>query len=158
MIELEMDGERLQQLLNKIEWAIGDTAPLMRSLAAEMAAQTEENFEGGGRPSWEELSEIRIEQREKGGTWPGQILQVTSGGLAASISSHSTDATAVVGSNKPYAAMMQFGGTREQFPHLWGDIPARPFLPMDDKGTLQPEAEETLLDLARLHLQRAIGL
>ena len=27
-----------------------------------------------------------------------------------------------------YAAMQQFGGTKSQFPHLWGDIPARPFL------------------------------
>lgn len=24
--------------------------------------------------------------------------------------------------------MMQFGGTKAAFPHLWGDIPARPFL------------------------------
>ena len=28
----------------------------------------------------------------------------------------------------PYAAMMQFGGTRSRFPSLWGDIPSRPFL------------------------------
>lgn len=33
-----------------------------------------------------------------------------------------------VGSPKVQAAMMQFGGTKAQFPHLWGDIPARPFL------------------------------
>ena len=33
-----------------------------------------------------------------------------------------------VGSDLPYAAMMQFGGTKARFPHLWGDIPARPFL------------------------------
>jgi phage virion morphogenesis protein len=33
-----------------------------------------------------------------------------------------------VGSPMEYAAMQQFGGTKSQFPHLWGDIPARPFL------------------------------
>jgi phage virion morphogenesis protein len=33
-----------------------------------------------------------------------------------------------VGSPMVYAAMQQFGGTKSQFPHLWGDIPARPFL------------------------------
>jgi len=34
-----------------------------------------------------------------------------------------------------YAAMMQFGGTKSEFPNLWGDIPARPFLGIseDDK-------------------------
>lgn len=33
-----------------------------------------------------------------------------------------------IGSPKVYAAMQQFGGTKAQWPHLWGDIPARPFL------------------------------
>ena len=33
-----------------------------------------------------------------------------------------------VGSNRVYAAMMQFGGTKAAYPHLWGDIPPRPFL------------------------------
>lgn len=37
-----------------------------------------------------------------------------------------------VGSAKPYAAMQQFGGKRSQWPHLWGDIPARPFLGLSD--------------------------
>ncbi|MCX8506510.1 MAG: phage virion morphogenesis protein [Alphaproteobacteria bacterium] len=32
------------------------------------------------------------------------------------------------GSSMEYAAMHQFGGTKAQFPNLWGDIPARPFL------------------------------
>lgn len=33
-----------------------------------------------------------------------------------------------IGSPMVYAVMQQFGGTKSQFPHLWGDIPARPFL------------------------------
>jgi len=33
-----------------------------------------------------------------------------------------------VGSTMEYAAMQQFGGRKSEFPHLWGDIPARPFL------------------------------
>lgn len=33
-----------------------------------------------------------------------------------------------VGSTMEYAAMQQFGGKKAEFPHLWGDIPARPFL------------------------------
>ncbi len=33
-----------------------------------------------------------------------------------------------VGSNRVYAAMQQFGGTKADHPHLWGDIPARQFL------------------------------
>lgn len=37
-----------------------------------------------------------------------------------------------IGSPKVYAAMQQFGGTKAQWPHLWGDIPARPFLGVSD--------------------------
>ena len=33
-----------------------------------------------------------------------------------------------VGTNLVYGAMQQFGGTKARYPHLWGDIPARPFL------------------------------
>lgn len=37
-----------------------------------------------------------------------------------------------VGSPMEYAAMQQFGGKKESYPNLWGDIPARPFLGVSD--------------------------
>lgn len=40
--------------------------------------------------------------------------------------------TVSVGSPMVYAAMFNFGGTRDAFPHLWGDIPAREFLGFSD--------------------------
>lgn len=158
MFTVELDHQRLQSVLRKIEWAVGDLAPLMRGIAAEMARQTEENFENEGRPDWADLSDTTTERREKDGNWPGQMLQISAGGLAASITSHATDSSALVGSNKPYAAMMQFGGDKSEFPHLWGDIPGRPYLPMDVEGELQPEAEEAILELALAHLEKAARL
>lgn len=155
MITVELDSPRLQQTLNRIEWAVGDLTPLMRGVAAEMASQTEENFEEEGRPDWTDLSDVTTERRAKNGNWPGQMLQVSAAGLAASITSYSDDSSALVGSNKPYAAMMHFGGEQSEFPHLWGDIPARPYLPMDAEGVLQPEAEEAILELALNHLEKA---
>lgn len=158
MLTIELEHQHLQQTLNKVEWAIGDLAPLMRGIAAELASQTEQNFENEGRPQWAELSDTTTERRSKNGTWPGQILQVSAAGLAASITTHATDSSALVGSNKPYAAMMQFGGEQADFPHLWGDIPARPSLPMEATGALQPEAEQALLELALSHLKQAVSL
>ena len=155
MFTVELDHQRLQATLRKIEWAVGELAPLMRGIAAELASQTEENFGEEGRPEWEDLSDVTTTRREKNGNWPGQMLQVSSAGLAASITTQATDSSALVGSNKPYAAMMQFGGTKSDFPHLWGDIPGRPYLPMDAEGELQPEAEEAILDLAMNHLEKA---
>ena len=158
MFTVQLDHQRLQETLRTIEWAVGDLAPLMRGIAAELASQTEENFEAEGRPDWQSLSEVTLARREAAGYGPGQMLRLTAGGLAASISTHSDDSSALVGSNKPYAAMMQFGGDKSDFPHLWGDIPSRAYLPMDAEGQLQPEAEEAILDLAMDHLKRAARL
>ncbi len=158
MITVELDHERLQAALRRVEWAVGDVAPLMRGIAAELVSQTEENFAEEGRPDWADLSETTTERRAKTGNWPGQILQISSAGLAASVTSHADDSSALVGSNKPYAAMMHFGGTKSAFPHLWGDIPGRPFLPMDVEGQLQPEAEEAILELAMSHIERVARL
>lgn len=158
MITIELDHERLQQALQQVEWAVGDLAPLMRGVAAELASVTEQNFADQGQSgnAWPGLSDVTIARREESGTWPGQMLQVTAGGLASSITTRADDSSALVGSNKPYAAMMHFGGDKEDFPHLWGDIPARPYLPMDAEGNLQPEAEESILDLALDHLRSAV--
>jgi phage virion morphogenesis protein len=158
MFTVELDHQRLQDALRKVEWAVGDLAPLMRGIAAELLSQTEENFEKEGRPEWTGLSDTTIERRAKNGNWPGQMLQVSAAGLAASVTSLATDSSALVGSNKPYAAMMHFGGEKSDFPHLWGDIPGRPFLPMDVEGVIQPEAEEAILELALHHLEQAARL
>ncbi|MNK88787.1 Phage virion morphogenesis family protein [compost metagenome] len=158
MITVDIEHKRLQDALHKVEWAVGDLAPLMRSAAAELLSQTEENFENEGRPDWADLSDVTTGRREKSGNWPGQILQISSAGLAASVTSAATDSSALVGSNKPYAAMMHFGGDKSEFPHLWGDIPSRPFLPMDAEGVIQPEAEAAILELALHHLHKAARL
>lgn len=51
-----------------------------------------------------------------------------------------------VGSILEYAAIQQFGGTKQEFPHLWGDIPARPFLGISN------EDERTILEIIEDHL------
>ncbi len=57
--------------------------------------------------------------------------------------SYSADADSVtIRNTMPYARMMQFGGTVQEWPHLWGDIPARPFAPLDPYGHLTDEATE----------------
>lgn len=157
MLTVELENQRIQNVLREIERAVGNLTPLMRGVAVELAQQTEQNFENEGRPEWAELSDTTTERRAKRGHWPGQILQVSAAGLAASITTHATDSSALIGSNKPYAAMMQLGGDQADFPHLWGDIPGRPYLPMDATGALQPEAEQALLELALSHLKQAVG-
>ena len=56
-----------------------------------------------------------------------------------------------------YAAMMQFGGQKSEFPQLWGDIPARPYLPMDSNNNLQQHAEEAVLSHIFDHLKATVS-
>jgi phage gpG-like protein len=48
--------------------------------------------------------------------------------------------------------MQQFGGTKAQFPNLWGDIPARPFLPITADGALYPAEESLIVDTLQRYL------
>lgn len=54
-----------------------------------------------------------------------------------------------VGSPEVYAAMQQFGGSKAEFPNLWGDIVARPFLGVSDSDAVAIEqtAEDYLASL-----------
>ena len=38
MITVELNHQRLQDALRRVEWAVGDVAPLMRGIAAELAS------------------------------------------------------------------------------------------------------------------------
>ena len=57
---------------------------------------------------------------------------------------------AEISSVLPYAAMMQFGGAKAVYPHLWGDIPARPFFGIS-------EADRTnILDIVTEYIEAAV--
>lgn len=124
MIEVKVDTSGLSKLLRDIQVRAGNLRPALTKIAGEMAASTEENFDQEGRPRWPNLSASTQKQRAaKGKT--GKMLQV-SGQLAASISQRVTEDSAIVGTNKIYAGIHQFGGMagrKRQTP-----IPARPFL------------------------------
>lgn len=116
----------MEQLAEKTS----DLRPLMRNIAGIMADSVEENFEQQGRPKWEGLKKSTIEQRVKRGYWPGKILQMR-GELAASITSYYDENSAIIGTNKVYAAIHQFGGKAGRNKKV--EIPARPYLKLGDE-------------------------
>ncbi len=65
------------------------------------------------------------------------------------------DDLVTVASTRTYAAMQQFGGSKSDFPNLWGDIPARPFFPDADRG-LPDELSQAISDVLRDAIQGAI--
>lgn len=160
MITVQIDAARLRETLANLEHAGLDLHPALNVMATELLSQTEANFADEGRPEWQSLAPATIALREKAGTWPGKRLQISSGGLAADITTE-VDANSVrVGSAKVYAAIQQLGGQAGRGRKV--NIPARPFLPFtgdpeSGSGQLQPEAEEAILDAILGHLKKAAG-
>lgn len=75
----------------------------------------------------------------------GKRPLIAAGSLAKQFHVSVDGNSVTVGSSMRYAAMQQFGGTKAKFPHLWGDIPARPFLPVTLSGDLYPAEREAIV-------------
>lgn len=147
MIEITIDNRQVLDALHELARRADDLSPAMREIAGVMADAVEENFEQEGRPKWPDLADSTKAQRAKKEHWPGSVLQVT-GQLAASIQRESGRDHAVVGTNKVYAAIHQFGGKAGR--NHAADIPARPFLMLAD------DDEQEVLDVIQRHLSKAL--
>ncbi|MDF0606638.1 phage virion morphogenesis protein [Neisseriaceae bacterium TC5R-5] len=171
MISITIDDRQLQATLRHLEQAGGDLAPAMRKIAQSLLKVTEDNLAAEGRPKWEALAESTKLARlggkkayKKNGELKAsaqrqlnqfRILQHT-GQLAASISTDYDRTQAIIGSNKVYAAIQHFGGEAGRGHAV--TLVARPYLPMDAEGNLQPEAREDVLGTVLCHLQKAAGI
>ncbi|MCG7552913.1 phage virion morphogenesis protein [Pseudoalteromonas sp. Of11M-6] len=95
-----------------------DLSDPMNEIAAIMEGATEDAFSEKRSPvtgePWLALSENDLKQNLK--RVGGKMLQVSAGGLAASIAADSGAFWAQIGSNKPYAAIYNFGGLPEMVP------------------------------------------
>ncbi|MCK9622007.1 MAG: phage virion morphogenesis protein [Methylobacter sp.] len=149
MIEVEFDGRRIQAALGGLQRAVGNLSPALRSIGEELKESTHKRFVSQTAPDgqrWAPNSTVTIER--KGHSKP---LTGTTGQLGDSINTRMIGNDAVeIYSPMEYAAMQQFGGTKAEFPHLWGDIPARPFFGISN------EDEANILDIIREHLESSL--
>lgn len=118
----------LQRLLDKT----GNLRPALEAIGELVSESTKRRFGTTIGPDgvlWAANSDVTIER--KGHARP---LTGITGELRDSIRYQLDGDFAVeIGSGKDQAAMMQFGGTTEEFPHLWGDISARPYLGISEE-------------------------
>lgn len=130
-IEVKIENKEVEKALLEIAKRTENLRPLMKNIAGILAYSTEENFKNEGRPDkWADLADITKKKREKINKWPGQILQVE-GQLASSVNTQYDNNSAVIGSNKEYAAIHQFGGNAGRNKKV--KIPARPYLQLTDE-------------------------
>jgi phage virion morphogenesis protein len=157
MIEVTVRDTVVQDALRALIQRGTNMRPLFNAIQLELVAETERAFAKQGYPTrWKPLAPATIALRTKKGTWPGKMLQVSAGGLAASVQGRSTDRLAMITAGKKYAAIQQFGGQAGRGRKV--AIPARPYLPLKPTGgagSRQAELNEpvrrAILDLIADH-------
>ncbi|EEA3739694.1 phage virion morphogenesis protein [Salmonella enterica] len=148
-----VDVKRLQRVFLELQAMGDDGKGLTRSVAAsllsssEMAFEQEKNPETGQR--WADLTEPYKTWREEHGFTPIKILTLR-GKLASELTTDYGDTYALIGSNEPYAAIHQWGGTPDMRPGP-AAIPARPYMGFDTV------AEKEILNLIKKRFEKAVA-
>jgi len=147
MIHVEFDDREIRRALQGLLAVTGSLDEVLTEIGEELAESTKQRFgtqTGPDGQSWEPNSPVTIERKGRNqpltdhGTLGEQIEPRLLG-----------NDTLAVGSSTEYAAMQHFGGAKAEFPHLWGDIPARPFLGISD------DDEDAVLNIIAAHLRDA---
>lgn len=157
MIKIEIHDRAVLDALTRLQSRTSDLSPLMHDIGEHLTETTKRRFDTATAPDgsrWAENSDITLlgylkQYKRSFSKKDGSLTQSgakrlggkkpltgrTGGGasLMATINYKAGRDFVEIGSPKEYAAMQQFGGQKSKFPHLWGDIPARPFLGLSDQ-------------------------
>lgn len=132
MFTVEIKDEAVTAALMRASAAMDNMEPLFWDIGNILRKSTLKRFETGTAPDgskWRPKSQTTLDHyarlQKRVDVRP---LFGPNGELHNQIFFSAKADQVEIGSDRPYAAMMQFGGTKARFPHLWGDIPARPFL------------------------------
>jgi phage virion morphogenesis protein len=150
MADIELDAHAVTLALRNLKQTIGDITPVLEEIGEELVYSTKQRFGSTTGPDghrWEENSPVTLEHKRGNRPLTGET-----GSLRDEINKQLLDPdTLAIVSPMEYSAMQQFGGTKAEFPNLWGDIPARPFLGISD------EDNEEILDIIQSHLSAAMN-
>lgn len=152
-VELEFDNSQVLAAMRGALAELADPQPMLLDIGEALVNSTRDRFSSERGPdgqAWRALSPRYLATKSPN---PGKILQ-RRGDLVRQIFPQVEGATLLVGTDRVYGAVQQFGAlkgafgkTRRGAPIPWGDIPARPFLGVSDQ-----DAEE-IIAIARDHLR-----
>lgn len=176
-IEVQVTGERALAWARRVAQAAASPESLLKAIGEDLTESTKQRFGTGTAPDGSKWAPNRPatldallgkQHRYKKGNRKGYLNaaghKVVAGkkpliGQTRHLSTEINYALRkggsawelIWGSPKEQAAMMQFGGKKSQFSHLWGDIPARPFLGISaaDMANIEATTDEWLNGLAR---------
>ena len=85
-----------------------------------------------------------------------KVLQGITGELRRTIFYQALNDSLIVGSPSMYAAIQNFGGAFKAWGKSTQQMPARPFMPVDQNGNLYPKARTIILRRLQTHLQTSL--
>ena len=118
MITVKIDDREVLNALTEVANRARNRRDLMRGIAGDMLDSVKETFEHQGRPRWKPLASSTKRRYAKKGYTLEPTLNRTSAGLFHSIVPKSDNDSAVVGTNKKYAAIQHFGGDVQRAAHM----------------------------------------
>lgn len=168
---IDINDNGVSESLRALAKRILNAGPVLKEIGEDIVDDAKRRFETSTGPDgnqWAPNAQATIESmvgRRGGIGKSGKInkkgaalamakkpLIGESGDLRRQISYLASNNALTITSNPIYAAIQQFGGKKSQFPNLWGDIPARPFLPIYQNGTLYPKDRDKILDTLNQYL------
>ena len=176
MFEINVDNKTVIDTLDRLASALSNPRPYFLGIGDGLVLSTKRRFETGTAPDgtpWAENSQTTYLQQlvdSKGGklkSYHRKDGRINSRGaekmmgkkpligrtrlLSQQIYYQVNGNELSWGSPMKYAAMQNFGGTKSEFPHLWGDIPARQFMGISESD------EEMIISTASDYLRSVIG-
>ena len=147
MLHISLDSSDFEQGMARLLQNVENRRPITAGIAAELLSMSEDNFasESWGGQKWKQSQRAEKEN--------GKTLQ-KSGQLAASLNTQSGNDFARIGTNKIYAAIHHIGGRAGRRHKV--NLPARPYLPIDDSNNLQANADKQILDIVKDALARGV--
>lgn len=167
---IEVDDNEVISAMNRMAQQAASPGGILKAIGEALLADTRRRFEASTDPwgmPWKANSQVTIDRyvagfsntrskRDGGLTKKGQKLATDKKPLLSRTNTlfqqfhYQTSNDGLFFYNSMiYAAIQNFGGKKSQFPNLWGDIPARPFMPADQSGQLAPNTREMILNIVR---------
>lgn len=166
---IEADIEEARREIARLAQRVGDPRPLLFAIGQDIEERIDKRFATSTGPDgqrWKANSPVTLARealrlavsggnKKKDGSLNARGQRALAGkkpligetrALRDGITHQVAGMSLEVISIQLYSAIQQFGGSRGEFPHLWGDIPARPFMPVTKDGELYPAEEASILD------------
>ena len=147
MITIKIDNENVLNALDRLSKASANPRPAKLAIGESLVESTKKRFDTSTAPDgtpWAPNSAATL--KRKRGTKP----LIGEGTLRDEIAYAENGDDLIIFSPMKYAAMQHFGGKKSEFPNLWGNIPARPFLGISE------DDEEMIIETISDYLRSVI--